>query len=196
MNGLYRYNRRKEIVKNTVYIFFILLLAVVSTYYIYQKFQGNHDIDFSSESLDVTYHENSGDKISLTKVIPVTDSVGLSSTAYLISIKNNLTEKVNYRIKIMDDEEKIKDLDEELIIPKEDIRISIKAGKTANKIYTLDELEDEILLEDTIKALENKSLAIRLWIKQDSLLPTTNNMAYYGKIQVIEDDAALADNEW
>jgi hypothetical protein len=60
----------------------------------------------------------------------------------------------------------------------------------------LDELEDEILLEDTIKALENKSLAIRLWIKQDSLLPTTNNMAYYGKIQVIEDDAALADNEW
>ena len=93
MNGLYRYNRRKEIVKNTVYIFFILLLAVVSTYYIYQKFQGNHDIDFSSESLDVTYHENSGDKISLTKVIPVTDSVGLSSTAYLISIKNNLTEK-------------------------------------------------------------------------------------------------------
>ena len=72
MNYLYRYNRRKEIVKNSIYIFFILLLAVVSTYYIYHKFQGGRNIDFSSESLVVTYHESSGDKVSLTKVIPVT----------------------------------------------------------------------------------------------------------------------------
>lgn len=195
MNYLYRYNRRKEIVKNSIYIFFILLLAVVSTYYIYHKFQGGRNIDFSSESLVVTYHESSGDKVSLTKVIPVTDSVGLSSTAYSFSIKNNLTEKVNYKIKIIDDEEKMEELEEEEIIPKEDIRISIKNGKKPNKIYTLDELEDEVLLEDTINALENKALAIRLWIKQDSLLPTTVDMAYYGIIQVIEEDSSLAVNE-
>ena len=51
---MYQINRRREIIKNTIYIFFILLLAVVSTYYIYNKFQGARNIDFNSESLDVT----------------------------------------------------------------------------------------------------------------------------------------------
>ena len=191
-----KYNQKKEIIKNTIYIFFILLLAVVSTYKIYNKFQGDRSIDFNSESLDVTYHETTGDKITIKKVTPVTDSVGLSSKAYLISIKNNLTEKVNYKIKIIDDLETIvNDECEERLIPKENIRISIKKDKKDNKIYNLGEIDDDTLLEDTINALETKNIAIRVWIRQDSTLPMGSNLHYHAKMQVLEGNDLLAMNE-
>lgn len=186
---MYQINRRREIIKNTIYIFFILLLAVISTFYIYNKFQGDRNIDFNSESLDVTYHEKSGDKLTITKITPVTDSVGLSSKAYSITIKNNLTKKVNYKIKITDDVEKIEnDSCEEIAIPKEDIRISIKENKKANKIYYLSELENNLLLDDTLNALETKNLSVRVWIRQDSILPMGSKMHYHGILQVLEDD--------
>lgn len=182
--------RRREIIKNTVYIFFILLLAIISTYYIYNKFQVDRNIDFNSESLDVTYHEKTGDKLTMTKVIPVTDSVGLSSKAYLISVKNNLTKKVNYKLQIVDDIEKQEEDEdtEETLIPKEDIHISIKSGKKNSKIYNLSELEDGLLLDDEINALETKNLSIRIWIKQDSTLPMNAKMHYHGIMQIVEDD--------
>ena len=114
---LYKEMRRKEIIKNTIYICFILLLAIIPTYFIYYKFQDDRSIESNSENLDVTYLEKTGDKISITKVTPVTDSVGLSSKNYIINIKNNLTEKVGYRIKIEEDLETIsKDNCEEKLI--------------------------------------------------------------------------------
>lgn len=189
---MYKYNRKKEIIKNSIYIFVILSLAVISTFYIYNKFQGNRDIDFNSESLDVTYHESTGDKLTLTKITPVTDSVGLSSKAYLITIKNNLTEKVDYKLRVIDDIEKVlEDNCEEISIPKDDIRISIKVNKT-NKIYTLSELIDNDLLDDTIDALETKNISIRLWIKQDSTLPRGANLHYHGIMQIVEENNSIA----
>ena len=81
---MYSEIRKREIIKNTIFIIFILILAVIPTHYIYYKFQGNRNIDFSSESLDVVYHESTGDKLTISKVTPVTDSVGLSSSkAYI-----------------------------------------------------------------------------------------------------------------
>jgi len=188
---MFSYSQKKEFLKNGIYIFFILLIAVISTYYIYNKFQGVRNINFNSESLDVTYREKTGDKIELLKVTPVTDSVGLSSKAYSLSIKNNLTETVDYKIKIVEDDEFMEDLEEDEIIPKEDIRISIKAGKS-NKIYDLEELEDGILLEDTMKALEEKNISIRLWVRQDTTLLSGSSRSYHGIIQVIEEDNSIA----
>ncbi len=188
---MYTYNRKKQLIKSFTYIFFILLLAVVSTYLIYNKFQDNRSIDFNSESLDVTYHELSGDKLTLKKVTPVTDSVGLSSKAYLISIKNNLTEEVDYKIKILDDLETIaEDFCEDKQIPKEDIRISVKRNRGNNKICYLSEVENGVLL-----ALETDDIAIRLWIKQDSTLPMGSSLHYHGLMQIVEEDTSIAINK-
>jgi hypothetical protein len=182
---MYKYNRKREIIKNIIYISIILLLAIISTYYIYNKFQGDRNIDFNSESLDVTYHENSGDKISIVKVTPVTDSVGLSSKSYSITIKNNLTENVDYSIKVLDDLETISnDLCSNNLITEDNIRISVKVNKNDNKIYTLNELENGLLLSNTIGALESDSIAIRVWIKQDSLLPLGSTMHYHGSVAI------------
>lgn len=191
---MYAYNRKKEIIKNTVYITFILLIAVVSTYFIYNKFQKTRTVDFNSDSLDVAYHETSGDKITINKVTPVTDSVGLSSKAYSISIRNNLTEKVRYKVKVLDDTEKMSEYDSEALIPKEDIRISVKVNKEDTEIYSLNELEDNVLLDTEITALGNDNVSIRVWIKQDSKLPIGSEMYYNGLIQLVEEDSSIATN--
>lgn len=184
---MYRYNRKKEIIKNTIYIIFILLLAVIPTYYIYNKFQGVRDISVNSTLLDVTYHENTGDKITLNKVTPVTDSVGLSSKAYNITIKNNLTEKVEYKVNLSDDIEKIEeDLCKDNLIPREVIKVSIKTSTNGTIIYNLNELEDNTLLVDSLEALEKKNISIRVWVKQDSGIPSGTKMHYHGKIKVEE----------
>ena len=191
---MYAYNRKKEIIKNTIYITFILLLAVISTYFIYNKFQKNRSIDFNSDSLDVTYHEASGDKISIKRITPVTDSVGLSSKAYTITVKNNLTETVQYEVKILDDEEENSLYEEELLIPPENIRISVKVNREETEIYNLDELE-EVLLDREIEALGTDNISIRIWIKQDTKLPVGSEMYYNGLIQLVENNKSVAINK-
>lgn len=189
---MFTYSQKQEFRKNAIYIFFILLLAILSTHYIYDKFQNIQTINYNSESLDVIYREKTGDKITLSKVTPVTDSVGLSSKAYQLSVKNNLTEKVSYKIKVIDDEDFLmEDTEEDDFIPKEDIRISIKAGRI-NEIYDLSELEEGILLKDVLNALEVKNISIRSWVRQDSSIPSGSNKTYHGIIQVIEEDDQLA----
>ena len=191
----YKYNRRKEIIKNTVYITFILLLAVISTHFIYYKFQKTRSIDFNSDSLDVTYHEASGDRITIGRITPVTDSVGLSSKAYTLSVKNNLTEKVPYQVKVIDNAEENMNYEEESLIPKEDLRISVKVNKEETEIYNLDELEEGLLLETEIDALATNNISIRIWVKQDSKLPAGSEMYYNGLIQLVENNTSLAINK-
>ena len=90
----YTYNRKKELIKNALIIGFILFIAIFSTYYIYHMFNDTENIDYSSESLDITFHEDHGEELDITKVTPLTDSVGLSSKGHTFTITNNLTESV------------------------------------------------------------------------------------------------------
>ena len=184
---MYKSIRRRETIKNVVYISLILLVAVVSTYLIYNKFVDERKLDSSSEILDVTYKDNSGNKIAITKVTPLTDSVGLSTNNYGLTLTNNLTEKVNYKIIVKDDIETILDDEcEEYQISKDDIRISVKVGKKDNKIFTLSELVDGVLLEDSLKALEIEEVSIRIWVSQNSTLPLGSNIHYHGILDVVD----------
>lgn len=193
---MYYVNRKKEIIKNVVYISLIFIIAIVSTYYIYHKFQDNRNVDFNSESLVVTYHEDTKDKITIKKVTPVTDSVGLSSKSYNISVKNNLTEKVNYKIQVIDDLEFIKEDEcEDILLDKENIRISVKVNKNENIIYNLAELEDGILYSNEISALGTDNISIRVWVSKDTSLPYGTHMHYHGKIQVLEGESIAIINE-
>ncbi len=187
------YNAKKERLKNIIIITVILLIAVVSTHYIYYKFRDERSVDYNSESLDVIFHESSGDKVTLTRVNPVTDSVGLSSKAYTFTITNNLTEKVSYKIKLVEDiEQTVLDECEEYSIPKEYIRVSIKEDKESNIIYSLNELEDNLLLETEIPALGEKNYSIRVWNARESTITAGSLLHYHGIIQVIEANGDLA----
>ena len=184
---------KKEMIKNAIIIGIILFIAVFSTYYIYNSFSETEEIDFSSTSLDITFHEEKGEELNITKVVSKTDSVGLSSEGHKITITNNLTEDVNYKIKIVDNQDIIDELDcQGITIPKEEIRVSIKASGKETKIYSLSELEDGVLLSVKAKALEENKYTIRIWIKEDTLLPNGSKHHYHGLIQVVENDTTLA----
>ena len=183
---------KKEIIKNVMIISVILFIAIVSTYHIYYKFQNDRNVDYNSESLDVVYHDAT-DKIQITKVTPVTDSVGLSGNAFSLSIKNNLTIGVPYKIKIVPDKAMIlQDGCFDKQIPEDQIRVSIKVGKKNNKIYTLSELEDGVLLDTELAALQKDELVMRLWISKDTTLVPGSEMHYHGMIQVVEEDNVVA----
>ena len=187
------YNRKKTFIKNIIYIIAILALAIIATYNIYYHFVGATDTDYSSESLDITFHEKNGAKVTLTKAVPVSDSVGLSSSAYTFTIKNNLTEPVDYQIKLTEDLDTVlKDLCIETQLPKELLRVSIKSGKEKNIIFTVSDLEDGILEIGTMKALEEKDFSVRIWLNNSETVNVINDSHYHGIIQVIENGEYLA----
>lgn len=182
------YDRKKELIKSGLIIGFILLIAIVSTHYIYYKFENESNVDYNSESLDIIFHEKTGQNIDITKVTPVTDSVGLSSKAYTFTIKNNLTEPVNYKISIVDNIDKMfGDVCEEYQIGKQNIKVSIKEDNKDNKIYVLSDLENGVILDTKIKALEEKEYSIRAWVDKDISIPSGSNLHYHGLIKVIEE---------
>ena len=187
---------KKYLIKNIIYTTLIILLAIFSTYNIYYKFQDDRDVNYNSESFVVTFHEKSGDRMSITNVTPVTDSVGLSSKAYSLNIKNNLTVPVLFKIKIVDDLDRVvADNCQNELLSKDFIRISIKNGKEDNQIYNLNELKDGILLDDEMKALEDRELTIRIWVNRDSNIPLNTNLHYHGIIQVLESNNTVAINK-
>ena len=184
---------RKEKIKNFLIIGLILFIAVFSTYYIYHLFNNTEVIDYSSESLDITFHEDSGEELDITKVVPLTESVGLSSKGHKITIKNNLTESVKFKIKIVDNVEKINNQNcKGITIPREEIRVSIKETGKEIKVYKLSELTEDIIISSKAEALEEKKFTIRIWVDNDTTLPSGSNHHYHGLVQVIENDLTLA----
>lgn len=188
-----KYNRKKEIIKNAIVIGFILGIAVFSTNFIYNYFNDSASIDYSSESLDITFHEENGERLDMTKVIPLTDSVGLSSTGHTLTITNNLTEPVKYKIVLNDNDDQIEeDSCLETAIPREEIRVSIKKAGETTTVYKLSELEDGVLFSTTAKALEETKYTIRIWVNNESSLPNGSEHHYHGLIQVVENDTMVA----
>ncbi len=187
------YNRKKYILKNVIIITFILLVAIIATHAIYDKFTKERETDYSSESLDIVFHDVAGANIDITKPTLVNDAIGLSSKAYTLTIKNNLTEPVKYQLKLVDNAEKII-LDDcaELQIPKELIRVSVKEDSSKNNIYTLSELIDNNLDLGEIDALAEKNYSIRIWVTNTSEVNISKNLHYHGIIQVIENETDLA----
>lgn len=186
------YNYRKQRIKSALIICFILALAIFATHHIYYKFQNERNTDYSSESLDITFHEETGDKVTLSRVTPVTDSVGLASQSYTFTIKNNMTIPVNYTVKLVYDLEMVfEDGCSEYQMPKDIIRVAIKDNKKTG-IYNLEELNEGILVQTKIKPLKEEEYTIRVWTKQDTTLQAGAVRHYHGKIQIVEDDREVA----
>lgn len=171
----------------------ILGIAAIATYQIYHKFVHERTTDYNSESLEITFHEKTGNKVTIIKAAGVTDSVGLSSKAYTFSIKNNSNQKVKYKLLLVDDNDTIEEdncLGKE--IPKEFLRVSIKKNDQKAEIYSFDELENDILSNEEIKNGEEKEYAIRVWVTNSTDLPSLTNLHYHGIIQILENDNSLA----
>ena len=181
------YNRKKEIIKNTIFIVAIFLIAIYSTHKIYYKFKDERNIDINSNQLEITYHQKNANKITLTKITPVSDSVGLSTTEYSFTIKNNKENTVKYNIKIEDDIETINNEQcINMLIPKDNIKISIKKNNNKDEIYYLSDLNNNIIETDTINSNESNYYSIRVWVINNTSLVNGSNLHYHGLITLEE----------
>lgn len=188
----YKKLRRKELIKSGIYITFILLFATLTTYYIYNSLKEENNKIRSSKSLDVVFHKKAGEKVTINKVRPVSDSVGLSSHAYTFTIKNNTNTRVNYEVKIVEDKEKIKeDKCKENKIPLNIIKAGIHEKGEVSDIYNLDDLEDGVLVSGNIGPKKEIDYTVRFWISKNSLT-VESSLHFHGKIEVVENGTDIA----
>lgn len=182
----YKKLQRKEMIKNGIFITIILVFACISIFYIYNKFKDTRDAMISSESLQVTFHEKEKDKVTMTKVTPVTDAVGLSGKSYTFTIQNNSNKKVKYEVKIIEDEKEIKkDGCLEDRIPLNIIKAGIHREGEVSEIYNLDDLENGVLTKQTLAPQEQVKYTVRFWIS-NSTLTTGPNMHFHGLLKIEE----------
>ena len=178
----YKELRRKEMIKNTIFIIFILLFASISTYLIYNNFKDQRDEILKSNLIDVVYHN--GNKLNITKITPVTDYVGLSTRAYTLTIKNNETRWVRYKISLKENTELVEsDKCSKKKIPLNIIKVGIHPKGEVSKIYNLDDIEDGVLAMNDIAPKSEAHYTVRIWISENSVA-TTTNLHYHGLLEV------------
>lgn len=188
MRGIIKY-RKKEMIA----IIIILLFALFATKYIYYKFKDIAHVKYNTDTLDITFHEESGAEVNLLKVTPVTDSVGLSSKAYNFTIKNNTNSSIRYSIHIENNKELArKDECFEYQIPANIIRFSIHKKGEKNNIYTLSDLVNGRVLTRIIKANKEENYTVRFWIVNNNTLPTGAKLHYHGLIDVKDEGKEVA----
>ena len=95
---MYQKYYRRHMIKSTIIIIFLFAFAIVSTYLIYNNFSSERERDIDTGEMEVVFHSKEGNKINLTKFTPVSDAVGLSSTEYSFTVKNNTSNSVSYKI--------------------------------------------------------------------------------------------------
>lgn len=184
-NTYYKKLQRKLLIKNIIFIFCILLFACFTTYYIYHNFKDTRDEIQSLESLEVAFHNKEGNNVTLTKITPVSDAVGLSTKAYTFTIKNNTNKKVKYAIKIKEDKDTQKKDDCAGKIPLNIIKTGIHKEGKVSSIYNLDDLNEGIITTSTIGAQKDIKYTIRFWISQSSLT-IEYNFHFHGLLEVDE----------
>ncbi len=178
--------------KQLLKIGIILLFAIIPTYYIYNNFKDQRDQIRSSESLSITFHESEGDKVTLKEVVPVTDSVGLSSRAYTFTIKNNLEAPVKYSVKLTEDIDAIEKDDCAMNrIPMQVLKVGIHKDKQENQILSFNTITDNTLTTGTIKGYGSEEYTVRIWV-QKGTLATDNNLHFHGILQVVENGTDIA----
>ena len=180
--------RKKEILAITI----IVLFGLISTYKIYYKFKDSRNVKYNTSTIDVIFHEKTGDQVNLLKITPVTDSVGLSSTAYTFTIQNNTNHNIRYSINVLDNKEKvIKDDCLEYQIPHNIIKFSINKEKEKQNFYMLSDLVNGRVLTRIIKANKKEEYTMRFWITSNNL-QSGSKLHYHGIIKVDDEGTQVA----
>lgn len=184
---MYKKYYRKHMIKSAIIIIFLFAFAIISTYYIYNSFANEREQDIDTGKMEAVFHSKAGNKINLTKFTPVTDAVGLSSTAYDFTVKNGTKENIKYKIVLETNEEQIKeDNCANNTIPNELLKLSLRVDHQAPKAMLLSEYSNNILYEDTLEPSSEENYSIRIWaINNDFVIDKDSH--YHAIIKVIEE---------
>ena len=184
---MYQKYYRRHMIKSAIIIIFLFAFAIISTYLIYNNFSNERERDIDTGEMEVVFHGKEGNKINLTKFIPVSDAVGLSSTEYSFTVKNSTANSVSYKIVLEPNTNRINS-DEcfTKTIPSELLKLSLRVDHQTPVAKILSEYQDNVLYEDTLEADSEEDYSIRLWaINSDFVIDRDSH--YHAVIKVIEE---------
>ncbi len=184
---MYKQARKKMLIKTIVFMILIIGISVFASITIYNKFKNVRDKKYNSPSLEVTYHSTQGNKVSLNKVTPVTDYVGLSGYAYKFTIKNNKNKKVKYQVKLLEDLKTYeKDDCTDKKIPNSIIKLGIHKSGDSSKIINLDDIDDDVIATGVLGPKKEEKYTVRMWVSQSDSIVIDKNLHYHGLLKVTE----------
>ena len=176
----------KEYLSKKEYIVFIIALIITISSFSYAFFissdiLGNNVATTECFKLSL---EDSND-INLDKAHPISESEGSSLTPYTFTIKNVCNKVADYQVNI--------ETLSSTTIDTEYIRIKLDNNESnILKRYELNESninnnvkEGRKITSGTLRANEEKTYNIRMWIDEESTIEQSANKEYHGKITVI-----------
>ena len=184
---MYQKYYRKHMIKSAIIIIFLFAFAIISTYLIYNNFSNARQKDVDTGEMEVIFHSQAGNKINLTRFTPVSDAVGLSSTEYDFTVKNETENSVSYKIVLEQNPKRIaNDGCEYKTIPKELLKLSLRVDHKTPVAKILSEYENNIIYEDTLEPNSEEDYSIRLWaINNDFVIDRDSH--FHAIINVVEE---------
>ncbi len=184
---MYQNYYRKHMIKSTIIIIFLFAFAIISTYLIYNNFSNARQRDVDTGEMEVIFHSQAGNKINLTRFNPVSDAVGLSSTEYDFTVKNETENSVSYKIVLDQNTNRIEEDDcAYKTIPSELLKLSLRVDHKTPVAKILSEYEDNIIYEDTLEPNSEEDYSIRLWaINNDFVIDRDSH--FHAIINVVEE---------
>lgn len=177
----------KHMLKSGIIIALLLLFAICSTYYIYQKFSDQREKNYDSGQLEVVFHEKNGNMIDMTQFVAVTDAVGLSNSAYTFTVKNHTASAVRYKVVLTKNKQEIANCGcGDRQIPDELLKLSLRKDHLAPNSYVLGEVIDGVLIEDVLEANNEEDYSIRLWAMYSNFI-VDKTSHFHAMIQVVEE---------
>ncbi len=174
-------------------IFIVTIIMISGAYAVFSTVQkqetyntltvGTLKIDFDATSTDL------GNVINLNGTYPMSDIDGQKETnpSYSFKITNTGNLDAFYKVKIIDDDEMIKEDDcADNLLQKDKIKISIN-NSTPFLLNTV-ESNDYIIDSDILKANKSKVFSIKVWIDEDAGNEVLRRH-YHGKIVVEGENA-------
>ena len=176
---------KKYLSKKEYIVFIIALIITISSFsyafFISSDILGNNVA--TTECFKITL-EDSND-INLDKAYPISESEGSSLTPYTFTIKNVCNKVADYQVNI--------ETLSTTTIDTEYIRIKLDNNESnILKRYELNESninnnvkEGRKITTGTLRANEEKTYSLRMWIDEESTIEQSANKEYHGKVTVI-----------
>lgn len=161
-------NKKRIIIVILLVLIFLLVIGITFAWFRFNDFS-KHINSITTGKLEVRLDEYDGKNIELLNTYPLTDNSGLKTKAYEFTIVNHSNYKLNYYVKLIEDEEAIKKCGcKNNLLDDSVLRYELKRNDSYINIDTLVNKEDWIIDNYKLDANGKMNYSLRLWLYENA----------------------------